>query len=87
MWNLFLLCWIHTKRKGVKMAQEKRLKWLLPELEGQGFRLKEIKAGWIAYPPDKTKPGVTIHKTPSDTRAWENMLARLRQSGYIPKAK
>lgn len=69
------------------MAQEKRLKWLLPELEGQGFRLKEIKAGWIAYPPDKTKPGVTIHKTPSDTRAWENMLARLRQSGYIPKAK
>lgn len=69
------------------MAQEKRLKWLFPELEAQGFRLKEIKSGWMALPPDRTLPGVTIHKTPSDTRAWENMISRLRQSGYIPKAK
>lgn len=69
------------------MAQDKRLKGLLMELEGQGFRLKELKAGWMALPPDKTKPGVTIHKTPSDARAWANMLAALRRSGYIPKAK
>ncbi|MFK0004979.1 hypothetical protein [Paenarthrobacter sp. NPDC090522] len=69
------------------MAQDKRLKWLLEELEAQGFRLKPIKSGWMALPPDRSKPGVTIHKTPSDVRAWENMQAQLRKSGFIHKAK
>ena len=69
------------------MVQDKRLNSLLLELEDQGFRFKEIKSGWMALPPDKTKTGVTIHKTPSDARAWGNMISRLRKSGYIPKAK
>ena len=69
------------------MAQEKRLNWLLPDLEAQGFRVKEIKSGWIAFPADKSLDGVTIHKTPSDKRAWNNLLTRLRKSGYVPKAK
>ena len=69
------------------MAQDKRLKWLLEELEAQGFRLREIKSGWMAMPPDRSKPGVTIHKTPSDVRAWNNMTAQLRRVGFIQKAK
>lgn len=47
----------------------------------QGWRVEESKKGWILYPPDRTIPGVTIHRTPSDWRAWQNMLGRLRRAG------
>lgn len=69
------------------MANDKRLKSLFRELESQGFRIRELKSGWMAVPPDKELPGVTIHKTLSDTRGWNNMLARLQRSGFNPKAK
>ncbi|HQZ81360.1 MAG TPA: hypothetical protein PK681_12155, partial [Steroidobacteraceae bacterium] len=44
-------------------------------------RIVEAKKGWILYPPDKNLPGVTIHKTPSDWRAWKNMMSLLRRAG------
>lgn len=46
-----------------------------------GWRVEQIRAGWIAFPPDKSQPGITIHKTPSDRRAWQNTIARLRRAG------
>lgn len=64
------------------MATDKRLKELLESLEEQGGRITEVRKGWMIYPPDKAKPGVTIHKTPSDHRAWNNMLSQLRRSGF-----
>lgn len=33
-------------------------------------------------PPDKSKPGVPIHKTPSDARWYENCLKYLRRGGF-----
>lgn len=61
---------------------DKELKKLLRELEHQGWRLKTGTRGIMAYPPDKTRPIVAIHRTPSDHRAWANMLAALRRSGF-----
>lgn len=46
-----------------------------------GWRVEEKKSGWMIYPPDKTQPGVLIHKTPSDHRAWANTVAQLKRVG------
>lgn len=60
----------------------KDLKKVFTSLEAQGWRIEPRKNGWFAYPPDKSKSIVTIHGTPSDRRAWDNMMAALRRSGY-----
>lgn len=46
-----------------------------------GWRVEVKDKGWMVYPPDKTKSGVMIHKTPSDWRAWKNVLSELRKRG------
>ena len=52
------------------MPDEKDIRKLIKDAEGwAGWRVVEIKKGWILYPPNKDLPGVTIHKTPSDWRA------------------
>lgn len=54
---------------------------LLKKLEAQGWRIvaggKHIKA----FPPDTTRPMVTIPTTPSDHRSLRNTIAQLRRSG------
>lgn len=62
---------------------DKGLAALFEKLEAQGWELRETKKGWFAVPPDKGRPMVAIHGTPSDHRAWRNMLALLKRSGYI----
>ena len=47
----------------------------------EGWRIEEIKSGWMVYPPDKTQSPVTIHKTPSDHRAIRNTKSLLRKRG------
>jgi len=64
------------------MPGEKDIRKLIRDAEGwAGWRVVEVKKGWILYPPDKSLPGVTIHKTPSDWRAWKNMMSLLRRAG------
>ena len=46
-----------------------------------GWRVVGVKKGWMVYPPDKSLSPIAIHKTPSDHRAWQNTLGRLRRSG------
>lgn len=64
------------------MLLDKRTKKLLKTLEAQGARLKKRKSGYMAFPPDRSKRAVMIHLTPSDHRAWDNMIAELRKSGF-----
>ena len=45
-------------------------------------RVERRSKGWMVYPPDTTKPMVSIHETLSDHRAWKNQLAALKRSGY-----
>lgn len=61
---------------------DRGLRTLLKELERQGGRVKETKKGFMVYPPDPKASPVAIHKTPSDHRAWNNMRAELRRSGF-----
>ncbi|EGR97270.1 hypothetical protein [Cutibacterium namnetense] len=61
----------------------KSLKKLFKELESeQGARIEIRRKGWMIYPPDASRSAVMIHKTPSDRRAWANMLSELRRSGF-----
>lgn len=60
----------------------KELKKLFAEIEAQGGRIKPTKKGYMIYPPDPTKDGVAVHKTPSDHRAMLNMRAELRRAGF-----
>ena len=61
----------------------KSLKKLFKELESeQGARIETRRNGWMIYPPDTSRSAVMIHKTPSDRRAWANMLSELRRSGF-----
>jgi hypothetical protein len=46
-----------------------------------GWRVAKTKRGWVLYPANKSFGPITLHKTPSDHRAWKNTLARLRRAG------
>lgn len=62
----------------------KDLRRLLKDLEAKGFRIREIKSGWLVLPEDRELNSVTIHATPSDWRAWRNQMAALKRIGYRP---
>ena len=62
------------------MNDSKRIKLILSECERQGWRIKISSDGWRLFSPD----GVTIvslHKTNSDYRWFENMCRDLRRGG------
>ncbi len=64
------------------MASKKEVRRLIKAAEKwPGWRVEKTKKGWMLYPPDKAQSGVLIHATPSDHRAWQNDLARLRKRG------
>lgn len=57
---------------------------LLRDLESQGWRIEMGEKKYKAWPPDKSKPMVTMSKTPSDIHALNQMIRQLRDSGYVP---
>lgn len=59
-----------------------KIKTLLKALELQGWRVVFGGGHYRCFPPDKTKPMVVIASTPSDHRAWKNILGFLRRSGF-----
>lgn len=61
---------------------DKRVKSLIKALEGQGWRCKESRKGFMCYPPDVNQTPVAIHKTPSDSRWYKNTLSQLRRRGF-----
>ena len=55
---------------------------LVRALQAQGWRVERSGGGhYKAFPPDTSKPMVTIASTPSDRRAFRNTIALLRRSG------
>lgn len=56
-------------------------KSIIKEAKKQGFREEKAKNGVYLVPPDKSKPKVIIHRTPSDQRAILNKLRDLKHSG------
>ena len=71
------------------MASKKEAQELVREAERQGWRVEDRGDSWFCKSPDMTTM-VTVHKTPSDVRAWKNSIARMRRGGLIwpaPKKK
>lgn len=64
-------------------SPDKELRKLFKALESRGAEIRETKKGWMVIPLDETKAIVTIHGTPSDRRAWNNMISELRRSGLL----
>lgn len=58
----------------------KDLKRFLAEAEAQGFRPKQLRSGTMYLAPDGVGK-VTVHSTPSDVRAFNNMVAEFRRQG------
>jgi predicted RNA binding protein YcfA (HicA-like mRNA interferase family) len=59
-----------------------RIKTIIKALESQGWRVELGGRHYKCFPPDKTLPMVVIAATPSDHRAWKNILGFLRRSGF-----
>jgi hypothetical protein len=60
----------------------KEIRELVKELREQGWDVDESGRHIRAYPPDKSRPMVTIAKTPSGPRWRANTIAQLRRSGF-----
>lgn len=57
-------------------------KKVLQEAERQGFTPRPVKKGVMYLAPDG-RGMVTVHKTPSDHRDLDNMIAQFRRAGLI----
>lgn len=60
---------------------DKDLKRLIKDAEAQGFTVKITSKGHVMFSRAE-QPVATASGTPSDKRAWSNLLARLRRAGY-----
>lgn len=64
------------------MSKTKEVKQLVAQIATwNGWRIEQKSAGWMVYPPDKTKSGVMIHSSPSDHRWLKNVMSELRKRG------
>lgn len=54
---------------------------ILKAAKDQGWTIEKVKNGQRLVPPDRSKPKVVVHSTPSDVRAIRNKLRDLRHSG------
>jgi len=58
---------------------------ILKCLEEQGWRIERKSRGWMAFPPDVTKPPVTVHLSNSDHRWIKNTERDARKGGFVGK--
>lgn len=65
------------------MSVEKDFGKYLRAAEQQGWEVRPKKKGFMLVPADKTKNMVMVHRTPSDNRALNNILAEMRRSGFV----
>lgn len=56
---------------------------LIDTVVEQGWRVEKGRKHVKVYPPDKSRPIVTIPSTPSDRRAVANVRSQLRRSGAV----
>ena len=50
----------------------------------QGWRIERTTNGAMLYPADRNQGPITVHGTPSDRRALQNTVTRMRRAGYRP---
>jgi hypothetical protein len=60
------------------------IKQIREALLAQGWSIDDKRKGYpIAYPPEKGRRPVPLPKTPAGVRWRQNLIARLRRSGFI----
>lgn len=63
-------------------SYRKDMKQLRKLAEQQGWRAPETRNGHVRFlSPDKGQPAIVAAGTPSDHRAWRNLIASLRRAG------
>lgn len=62
-------------------STQKDINGLIRTLKKQGWRVVHGGKHYKAYPPDRRFPMATLPVSPSDWRAWDNMVASLRRRG------
>lgn len=67
-------------------STKKQLKELIKAAEQQGWRVKQGKAHYLLFAPDGINK-VTVASTPSDHRALDNAISRLRRYGLKWKGR
>lgn len=59
---------------------DKNVRRFLAEVQRQGFRPRALRSGSMWLAPNGTSK-VTVHRTPSDARSFDNMVAQFRRAG------
>lgn len=68
---------VSDRETGLEVNNVRRF---LAEAQRQGFRPKALRSGSMWLAPDGTSK-ITVHRTPSDARAFDNMVAEFRRAG------
>lgn len=63
-------------------GERKEIEAILEKLIVQGWRITRNGGHYKAFPPDKSKPMVTVQTTAGEGRGMRNLIAVLRRSGY-----
>lgn len=56
---------------------------LLNKAKEQGFVLEHERKCFKMYPPDKTKPIITMSCTPSDSNFYWELRRQLKKCGFV----
>lgn len=82
VYGLYTIAQVYRLRQFGMSGLTKDTRRLIQEAKTwEGWRVVDTSDGWMIYPPDKSLPGISVHRTPSDQRALANTKARLRRSG------
>jgi hypothetical protein len=70
----------------MNLKYDSKVRGLLASAEAQGFRLEHAGKCFKMYPPDKSKPIITISCTPSDCNFFWELRRHLKRCGYVEAA-
>jgi hypothetical protein len=76
----------HREATATMASVQKDFKKVVREAERQGWRTKKIKMGLQLLAPDGVNI-VTVHGTPSDHHALDNMIGDMRPYGFKWKGR
>jgi hypothetical protein len=67
----------------MNLKYDSRVRDLLAAAKSQGFRLEHEKKCFKMFPPDKSKPIITIACTPSDANFYWELRRQMKKCGYV----
>ncbi len=69
------------------MTSKKEVEDIIEALRTEGWRVEDRTKAWMVRHPTETDPvaypAIFIHRTPSGSRTWRNVLSALRRQGFV----